>query len=79
MCSHSSFHGVKALPQNDESFQHLLDQAEGATGVDPDLILDTVALCHDSHQAVLDRFSKPLTRFSGGAQWAPRRGVKVFG
>ena len=36
-------------------FQHLLDQAEGATGVDPDLILDTVALCHDSHQAVLDR------------------------
>ena len=66
MCSHSSFHGVKALPQNDESFQHLLDQAEGATGVDPDLILDTVALCHDSHQAVLDRFSKPLTRFSEG-------------
>jgi len=45
-------------------FQHLLDQAEGATGVDPDLILDTVALCHDSHQAVLDRFSKPFTRFS---------------
>ena len=36
--------------------QHLLDQAEGAIGVDPDLILDTVALCHDSHQAVLDRF-----------------------
>ena len=53
-----------ASTQNDQSFQHLLDQAEGATGVDPDLILDTVALCHDSHQAVLDRFSKPFTRFS---------------
>ena len=31
-------------------FQHLLDQAEGAPGLDQDLILDTVAICHDSHQ-----------------------------
>ena len=41
-------------------FQHLLDQAEGATGVDPDMILDTVALCHDSHQAVLDKQQEHL-------------------
>ena len=31
-------------------FQHLLDQAEGAPGLDQDLILDTVAQCHDGHQ-----------------------------
>ena len=35
-------------------FQHLLDQAEGAPGLDQDLILDTVALCHDSHQVSMD-------------------------
>ena len=33
-------------------FQHLLDQAEGAPGVDQDLILDTVAVCHDGHQVL---------------------------
>merc|ERR1719483_930461 len=31
-------------------FQHLLDQAEGAPGLDQDLILDTVAICHDRQQ-----------------------------
>ena len=41
-------------------FQHLLDQAEGAPGLDQDLILDTVALCHDSHQAVLDKQQENL-------------------
>jgi hypothetical protein len=41
-------------------FQHLLDQAEGASGLDPDTILDTVALCHDAHQAVLDRQQEHL-------------------
>jgi hypothetical protein len=41
-------------------FQHLLDQAEGAPGLDQDLILDTVALCHDGHQAVLDKQQENL-------------------
>jgi len=41
-------------------FQHLLDQAEGAPGLDQDLILDTVAICHDSHQAVLDKQQENL-------------------
>ena len=41
-------------------FQHLLDQAEGVSGIDHDLVLDTVALCHDGHQAVLDRQQENL-------------------
>ena len=41
-------------------FQHLLDQAEGVQGIDHDLVLDTVALCHDGHQAVLDRQQENL-------------------
>ena len=40
--------------------QHLLDQAEGASGMDPDVILDTVAQCHDGHQAVLDKQQEHL-------------------
>ena len=61
---------------NHPRFQHLLDQAEGAIGVDPDLILDTVALCHDSHQAVLDRFTRTFKR-AGHVMWWTKILIKL--